>query len=239
MKMKSILTIVMGLACSLAATAQPKQGTFSITPKAGVVISSYSGGYLFVQGISDNYSDMKKLSPKYRTAFSGGVDAEYQLTETLSLSAGIHYMQQGCKYDNMSQTTEPSKTTKITYGLTEMSEELHYLQFPVLASLWVAPNFAVKIGVQPGAWLSGKAKCTESQVKEEKGQVVETYYQVHNDDINVYRKFDLSIPIGISYEFENVVLDARYNIGLTRLVDTSDGPRHKTFMFTAGYRFAL
>lgn len=236
--MKSILTIIMAIACSLAAMAQPKQGTFSITPRAGVVISSYSGGHLFVQGISDNYSDIK-LSPKYRTAFSGGVDAEYQLTTTLSLSAGIHYMQQGCKYDNLSQTVEPSKTTKITYGLTEMSENLHYLQFPVLASLWVAPNLAVKIGVQPGAWLSGNIKYTESQVTEEKGQVVDTYYQVHDDEINVYRKFDLSIPIGISYEFENVVLDARYNIGLTRLMDTSDGPRHKTFMFTAGYRFAL
>ena len=27
------------------------------------------------------------------------------------------------------------------------------------------------------------------------------------------RKFSLSIPIGISYEYENVVLDARYNVG--------------------------
>ena len=66
--------------------------------------------------------------------------------------------------------------------------------------------------------------------------------------------FDLSVPVGLSYEYENVILEARYNIGLTDTYKKSDsdmasgakstadgGRKHKNsvIMFTVGYKFSF
>ncbi len=52
------------------------------------------------------------------------------------------------------------------------------------------------------------------------------------------KKFDLSIPVGLSYEISNVVLDARYNWGLTKIVSNSDS-KNSVFQITLGYKFEL
>ena len=55
------------------------------------------------------------------------------------------------------------------------------------------------------------------------------------------KKVNFSIPVGFSYEFANVVLDARYNIGLTPIQQVLDykGPKNKVFTVSVGYRFTL
>ena len=52
---------------------------------------------------------------------------------------------------------------------------------------------------------------------------------------------DVSIPVGISYEYLNVVLDARYHFGLTKLYKDESWPteKNKVFTFTVGYKFNL
>jgi hypothetical protein len=49
-------------------------------------------------------------------------------------------------------------------------------------------------------------------------------------------KFDLSIPVGLSYEISRVTLDARYNIGLLKVIK-GESIRNKAFVFTIGYKF--
>jgi hypothetical protein len=55
------------------------------------------------------------------------------------------------------------------------------------------------------------------------------------------RKFDIAIPIGLSYEFKrHIVLDARYNIGLLTVNeedDPDDPARNGVFQLTLGYKF--
>ena len=53
------------------------------------------------------------------------------------------------------------------------------------------------------------------------------------EDMN---KFDLSIPVGLSYEFNRITFDARYNIGLTKLIKGED-IHNKVFVLTLGYKF--
>ena len=49
--------------------------------------------------------------------------------------------------------------------------------------------------------------------------------------------FDFSIPVGFSYEFNRITVDARYNIGLTKLISGSDNAIHnKVFAITLGYK---
>ena len=58
-------------------------------------------------------------------------------------------------------------------------------------------------------------------------------------DVTIH-KFDLSVPIGISYDFNNVQLDLRYNAGLTDILSAGDeGTKNSVFQFTIGYKFGL
>ena len=52
------------------------------------------------------------------------------------------------------------------------------------------------------------------------------------------KSFAFAIPVGLSYEFSDFVVDARYNIGVTKALDNVDS-RHSVFTFTLGYKFAL
>ena len=47
--------------------------------------------------------------------------------------------------------------------------------------------------------------------------------------------------MGVSYEFRNFVLDARYNLGATKILKGADArsSRNSVFMITLGYRFNL
>ena len=88
-----------------------------------------------------------------------------------------------------------------------------YLNIPVLANFYVAKGLAVKGGLQPG-------------------------FMVAKDDAKKVKTFDLSIPVGISYEFANICLDARYNAGVTKVFDHVDG-NNSVFQLTLGYKFKL
>ena len=58
-----------------------------------------------------------------------------------------------------------------------------------------------------------------------------------DDDLRVNR-VDIAIPIGLSYEFKGVTLDARYNFGLVKVFRCSDESIHNnSFVATLGYKF--
>ena len=59
---------------------------------------------------------------------------------------------------------------------------------------------------------------------------------------DAYESVNFSIPIGLSYEYENFVFDARYNIGVSTVNknSTSDNKYHSGLVqFTIGYKFQL
>jgi len=92
--------------------------------------------------------------------------------------------------------------------------KLDYINLPILANVYFARNFAVKAGVQFG-------------------------FNVNENVAPLKAKnFDLSIPIGLSYEYMNFVFDGRYNWGLTDVIKDS-GLKNSVFQFTVGYKFAL
>ena len=91
-----------------------------------------------------------------------------------------------------------------------------YLNIPILANVYVVKGLAVKVGVQPGFMID----------QDDAGDAVKT--------------FDFSIPVGLSYEYANVVLDARYNWGVTKVADLGDNsPKNSVFQITLGYKFDL
>jgi len=93
--------------------------------------------------------------------------------------------------------------------------------------------------VQPGLLLSDK---THIERKGESGDMnlrdyVRTIPEYKNTNM---RDFDIAIPFGLSYEFSNIVLDARYCPGIVALFDHSDlTNKNSVFQFTLGYKFEL
>ena len=63
--------------------------------------------------------------------------------------------------------------------------------------------------------------------------------EIDQDTKKGLRKFALSIPVGISYEYENVVLDARYNVGVLNAYKYVLTARNKVFEVSVGYKFDL
>ena len=48
----------------------------------------------------------------------------------------------------------------------------------------------------------------------------------------------MAIPLGISYEYGHVVMDARYNFPLTK-AEKEIGSKNKCFTFSVGYKFEI
>ena len=160
-----------------------------------------------------NITDADDADP--RIGLAAGAEFEYGLTDNIGLSAGVLYSMQGAK------ATEDG---------ADCTLKLDYLNVPILANFYVAKGFAVKLGVQPGFKLSSKAKV----------KVSGTSVEVDANDIegvNI-KSIDLSIPVGLSYQYQNIVFDARYNWGVTKIIEDSDS-KHSVFQITVGYKFSL
>lgn len=145
-----------------------------------------------------------------RIGLAAGVEAEYQATDIFSISAGLIYSMQGNKYEVKSVTA---------------TQKLDYINIPILANVYVVKGLAVKLGIQPAFNVSDKVKFSGG------GSSLE------NEDLGA-ESFDFSIPVGLSYEYSNVVFDARYNFGVTKVWDGGD-PMNSVFQITLGYKFAL
>lgn len=152
-----------------------------------------------------------------RIGLAAGVEGEYQATDIFSLSAGVIYSQQGNKYDE-------------SYGNSNVkfTNKLDYINIPIMANVYVVKGLAVKLGVQPAFNVNSKFSTVANVAGTETKKSVDT-------DVN---SFDFSIPVGLSYEYNNVVLDARYNWGLTKIADGSDS-KNSVFQITLGYKFDL
>ena len=164
-----------------------------------------------------NISKVTNSDSKTKVGLVAGVEAEYGVAENFGVTLGLLYSMQGDK-------------PKVGSG----SEKLDYINIPIMAQYYVIPGLAIKAGVQPGFLVRAKNKYDY-----ENGGIA-----IHTDaDIkDACNKVDLSIPVGISYEYKSFVLDARYNIGLTKVYksDYSDKScRNSVFAITLGYKFAL
>ena len=161
-----------------------------------------------------NLANITNNDGKIKVGVAAGLEAEYGITETFGITGGVLYSMEGCKNKDVSDY----KTT------------LDYINIPILANAYLFKGFAVKVGVQPGFLVNAKEKYSRGGIS------------FDGDIKDACNKVDLSIPIGVSYEYASFVFDARYNWGLTNTWkdDTRDKKSHNSvFMFSVGYKFAL
>ena len=238
---KKIITIVMLLLSTVGAVAQGTEespvGKFSVIPRIGVVLSNWSNNKVY---IAEDNSDA--IKSKYQAGFLGGVDVEYRATEQVGVSLGAYYAKQGFKWPSM-QTESKKDGQTVLSGTNNQHVDLNYIQVPLLVKAYVTRQFCMMVGVQAGFL------CGDGKYKGEASEVIidkdgnSTYNE--KEPFNVpwpAKKVDISIPIGVSYEYQNVILDARYNLGLSKVDKVANMPsqsKTNAFTFSVGYRFTL
>ncbi len=154
---------------------------------------------------------------KAKVGLVAGVEAEYGITENFGIDFGVLYSMEGCKY--------PADAF-VNGANGNMNFNLDYINIPILAQYYPVKGLAIKAGIQPAFNVRHKLSYDgESVNMKDLGWEAKT--------------FNLSIPVGLSYEYQSFVLDARYNIGVTKLFKDADQGRNSTFSITIGYKFAL
>ena len=152
-----------------------------------------------------------------RIGLVAGAELEYQLTDILSISGGALYSQQGAEGDPLDEDGNKLDGTATV--------KLDYINIPILANVYVVKNLAVKLGIQPAFNVNSKMAYSNGDISAQ-GKL---------DNI---KSFDFSIPIGLSYEYKNVVIDGRYNFGLTKISDL-ERSKNSVFQITLGYKFNI
>lgn len=147
-----------------------------------------------------NVASLTNVGADSRVGMALGLEGEVSTNRNIGISFGAIYSAQGAKWNND--------------GFSSVTK-LDYINVPVLANFYVAPGFALKVGLQPGFLVDDHGTSANS--------------------------VDLSIPIGISYQYNDFVIDGRYNWGITNVYDSpqNDSPRNSVFQFTVGYKFHL
>ena len=162
------------------------------------------------------------INKKSKVGLVAGIEAEYGISEKFGLQFGLLYSMEGCKSDAVVAAGEGASA----FRAEGVKWNLDYINIPIMAQYYVVKGLAVKAGIQPAFNVRGKWS-----VDGNSGKMKDIGYEP--------KAFNFSIPVGLSYEYQNFVLDARYNIGVTKLVKDADQGRNSTFAITLGYKFAL
>ena len=166
---------------------------FIIATVAMLAIGTASFAQGFGWGVKAglNVSGMSNTDFNAKTGLTAGVFADYRFNDWFGASAEVLFSREG---------------GKITEGDSKFINKSNYLNIPIMAKFYVLDQLAFNIGIQPGVFLSAKAK-----VKDE-GQESTTSIG------KAYKSGDFAFPVGVSYEFfGKLILDARYNIGVVNV----------------------
>ena len=174
------------------------------------------------QPITNDKVDMK-------AGIVAGAELEYQILEKASVAGGVQFLTQGSR---AKQTSDDGSYT------VRKSLSAESISIPLTFNYYVIPNLAIKAGVECNI-----PTRTQMIYKQNEGKFP------HDLSIELTH-FLVALPIGVSYEYNNFVLDARYSLPLTKItegrymsLDTAgefplNGKFH-TFQITLGYKFKI
>ena len=209
--------------------AQNKPGIWSVTPHVGVSFSSLLGGSGIYE-ITDN--EVAEVKPYTLLGFIGGADVMYQASDVVGVSAGLSFVQAGCKFK------DDKGKNSVVYN---RNLRMNYVAMPILIHSYLLPGFSVKAGVEPTLLLGAKShEVQQSFDVDREGKKSNFSEDEFTIDIKKrMRKIGLSIPIGVSYEYKNVVLGALYHVGVFNIYKEGNSARKRVIEMSVGYKFNL
>lgn len=144
-------------------------------------------------------------------ALTAGVEGMYMVNDKFGAALGV----------NLTGYNTSVETRK-----DDVIYSNYYFNFPVTANYYVAPGLAVKAGIALNLLSTAKIDGYDEYDFGFKSLKVK----------DMYKSTFFSVPVGVSYEFNSFVFDARYNIGISKVAKDDDGS-FNAFSFTVGYKF--
>lgn len=219
-----------------AVSAQNDGGSrWSISPKTGMTVATHVG-----DDATNNSSSL---------AWAAGTEASFQPRRLLSCDFGLYYTRERVKESGSAQLV--SSLYNLTLSHSRLVTER--LDLPLMVGLHVLPGLTLKAGVQPSLLLSATTKYHIQGYTIDMESIQDRIYSdedlaklpkvPYNDEGSSGIKgemsnIDVSIPVGASYEWRNIVVDARYHFGLMHAIKNQD-VRRRYLLLTVGYRFGL
>ncbi|MBR4516957.1 MAG: PorT family protein [Bacteroidaceae bacterium] len=205
--MKRLFLVATVLMLSVASIAQSEVGTLSIKPRAGINIAYFG----------ESQNSMWSVSTSPRIGVAAGFELEYLVQKRVGISAGVIYSQQGEKGE-----------TGNWYSKISMKAKTDYINFPILANVYLYKGLALKLGVQPGVNVNASYTAGD-------------YNSGDLSDVGInIKKFDLSLPFGLSFAYKFLEIDARYCLGVTNIVsDDSNNTWNRVVQITAGLKLDI
>ena len=226
--MKKLLFVLSLFFLSLTIQAQV-DSYWRLYPKIGFTLAKFPNDKFY-----SGDRELSDYTARYKQGMTGGLEVAYE-HGVASFTAGLMYSNRGTKYNDY--TYEDAGLIEKVSGI---QYTLHYLEIPLMTGYEIMEGLKIKAGIQPGLLLKAKfmqSKITSEKQKDGQAKVIATE-ETDRDASDMFKKFDFSIPVGISYEFSNVVIDARYVFGVTENSDLIKA-RNGGFTFTVGYGLDL
>ena len=237
------------MAAVVRVSAQEAKGTFTVQPYVGVTCSTIANMEMYNL---DSSQGGKKLDEFVNGGMIFGAEFAYQLYDVVSIAAGVNWSQQGMaweKYDSSSRLendlqSQALGTVSVRNLRVRHKVELGYVNVPLTASVYLISGLAIKAGVQLGILTNAREMTRFRGDGVASGRDMDYNMEIARSIWDDCRKLDFSVPIGISYEFKiPIVIDARYNIGVTRVnkekIEGQSDWKNGTFRLTVGYKFKL
>ena len=236
--MKHIITVVIMMLLPMWTTAQNESRHVSVIPHAGVTIAKMNGAALTV-------------AEKWKAGYTVGACVEFPLSQNFSLLTGADFSLIGTGLEKQ----------KEKYASADEKLDVTYLSVPLQIKTYFSgvKGLAAHIGVQAGILLSAKDKMTIHSIRTMNlGNDVssmylwESYKEKKSEDVSSkFRNVVIGIPLGVSYEWRHITLDASYCFELRQAISLkTDNPggwgfnnsptaRNYAIYITAGYKFTL
>jgi opacity protein-like surface antigen len=158
-----------------------------------------------------------------KIGFNLGAYAEISLSDKLTFQPELLFSTQGAS----SEDSFENETFKLTI-------KANYLNIPLMMKYGLTDKFALEFGPQLGFLLSAKGKAEGTF----DGQAISE----EEDLKDFFKSIDFGLNFGASFDVaENIMIGARYNLGLSNIMDEEDSGDDKVqnavLSFSVGYRF--
>lgn len=238
--MKKTILLLSLILLPLASLAQDRDRCVSVIPHAGLTISRIDG-------------DAITVGTKWKTGWTAGAGVDFPLTDKLSILTGVEYslIGTGLKGDERNYGESYSATTD------NMKINVGYVSVPLQLNTHIYDGLSFNFGIEAGFLVLAKAHADVTgtramDIGSGKASTLlwENFKEKESEDVkDNFRNIVWSIPVGLSYEWRNIVLNASYRFEIRKAMSlntreglfTYENPtaRNHAILVTLGYRFRL
>ena len=159
-----------------------------------------------------NYSNLVKSFYKPIVAYHVGGFLEYKFSQIISIQPELQFSAQGFKIeDELRQNFDDIPTFFST------TTNLNYINVPILAKFNINKTLNIVAGPQVGCLVYAKNE--------------------GKDVTSSYNTFDFGVNFGVGVSLNKVIIDLRYNIGLSDVSKYITSVKNSVFQLSVGYKF--